>query len=128
MRNAYSEVAFLAGLLPEFAYLVICRIQYTYMIDTAQYSNQIVPILKRYSVPKAAFFGSIVDGKYVSGKSDLDILVQPADGMSLMDFIGLKQDIEDAIGITVDLVSYNGMSKYLKESILSNEKVFYETT
>ncbi|OGG31630.1 hypothetical protein A3A63_00175 [Candidatus Gottesmanbacteria bacterium RIFCSPLOWO2_01_FULL_46_9] len=98
------------------------------MIDTTQYSKQIVPILKRYSVPKAAFFGSVVDGKYVPGKSDIDILVQPADGMSLMDFIGLKQDIEDAIGTEVDLVSYNGMSKYIKDSILSNEQVFYETT
>lgn len=98
------------------------------MIDTTQYSKQIVPILKRYSVPKASFFGSVVDGKYVPGKSDIDILVQPADGMSLMDFIGLKQDIEDAIGTEVDLVSYNGMSKYIKDSILSNEQVFYETT
>ena len=98
------------------------------MIDTTQYSKQIVPILKRYSVPNAAFFGSVVDGKYVPGKSDIDILVQPADGMSLMDFIGLKQDIEDAIWTEVDLVSYNGMSKYIKDSILSNEQVFYETT
>lgn len=98
------------------------------MVDISQYSSQIVPILKRYSVPKAAFFGSIVDDRYISGKSDIDILVEPPQGMSLMDFIGLKQDIEDAIGITVDLVSYNGINKYLKDNILSNEKVFYETT
>ena len=97
------------------------------MGDISQYTNQIVPILKRYSVPKAAFFGSLVDGKYVAGKSDIDILVEPPKGMSFFDFIGLKQDIEDAIGIDVDLVSYNGMSKYLKESILQNEKIFYET-
>ena len=98
------------------------------MIDITQYSNQIVPILKRYSVPKAAFFGSIIDGRYIAGKSDIDILVEPPRGMSFLDFVGLKQDIEDAIGIDVDLVSYNGISKYLKESILSNEHVFYETT
>ena len=97
------------------------------MIDTSQYMQQIVPILKRYSVPKAAFFGSLIDGKYIAGTSDIDILVMPPKGMSLLDFVGLKQDIEDAIGVDVDLVSYNGMSKYLKESILSNEKVFYET-
>jgi len=47
--------------------------------------------------------------------------------MSLLDFVGLKQDIEDAIGIDVDLVSYNGINKYLKDAILSQEQVFYET-
>jgi uncharacterized protein len=98
------------------------------MVDITQYSQRIVPILKRYSVPKAAFFGSIINGRYVAGKSDIDILVQPSVGMSLLDFIGLKQDIEDAIGIDVDLVSYNGISNYLRESILSSEKIFYETT
>lgn len=97
------------------------------MVDTSGYMQQIVPILKRYSVPKAAFFGSLVNGRYVAGKSDIDILVQPSKGMSFLDFIGLKQDIEDAIGAEVDLVSYNGISKYLKDSILSNEQVFYET-
>jgi predicted nucleotidyltransferase len=98
------------------------------MVDTAQFTSQIVPILKRYSVPKAAYFGSFVDGRYVAGKSDIDILVEPPKGMSLLGFVGLKQDIEDALGVGVDLVSYNGISKYLKESILSHEKVFYETS
>jgi len=97
------------------------------MTDINAYKDQIIPILKRYSVPKAAFFGSIVSGNYVAGKSDIDILVQPPSGMSLLGFIGLKQDIQDAVGIDVDLVSYGGISKYLREGILSQEKIFYET-
>ena len=97
------------------------------MGDISQFSKQIVPILKRYSVPKAAFFGSLTGGRFIPGKSDVDILVQPPQGMSLLDFVGLKQDIEDAIGIDVDLVSYNGINKYLKDAILSQEQVFYET-
>lgn len=97
------------------------------MIDTQQqYSDRIVPILKRYNVPKAAFFGSLVDGRFESGKSDIDILVLPPQGMSLLDFIALEQDLEDTLGVDVDLVSYNGISKYLKDSILSKEQVFYE--
>jgi hypothetical protein len=97
------------------------------MVDINSYKVQIIPILKRYSVPKAAFFGSIAGGSYVAGKSDIDILVQPPRGMSLLDFVGLKQDIEDAVGVDVDLVSYDGISKYLRDGILSQEKVFYET-
>ncbi|MEK7577450.1 MAG: nucleotidyltransferase domain-containing protein [Patescibacteria group bacterium] len=91
-----------------------------------QYTDTIIPILKRYNVPKAAFFGSFVRGDYVLGKSDIDILVLPPKGMSLLGFIALEQDIEDSLNVDVDLVSYNGISKYLKESILSNEQIFYE--
>lgn len=94
--------------------------------DPKIYTNAIVPILTRYGVVKAAFFGSLVDGTFQEGKSDVDILVLPPRGMSLLDFIGLKQDIEDTIRRDVDLVSYNGISPYLKDSILSKEQVFYE--
>ena len=92
-----------------------------------RYSGQIIPILERYHVPKAAFFGSLVVGG-LTPTSDVDILVMPPKGMSLLDFVALKQDIEDVTKEDVDLVSYNGISPYLKESILDNQYVFYETT
>lgn len=92
-----------------------------------RYSEQIIPILQRYHVSKAAFFGSLVVGG-LTPSSDVDILVMPPKGMSLLDFVALKQDIEDVIKEDVDLVSYNGISPYLKESILDNQYVFYEAT
>ena len=92
-----------------------------------QYSDIITPIMQRYGVVKAAFFGSVVGKQFREGKSDVDILVLPPRGMSLLDFIGLKQDIEDTIHSDVDLLSYNGISPYLKSNILSGEQVFYET-
>lgn len=92
-----------------------------------RYSEQIIPILQHYHVPKAAFFGSLVAGG-LTPTSDVDILVMPPKGMSLLDFVALKQDIEDILKEDVDLVSYNGISSYLKESILSSQHVFYETT
>ncbi len=93
----------------------------------SRYTQQIIPILQRYRVPKAAFFGSLVAGG-LTPTSDVDILVMPPKGMSLLDFVALKQDIEDVIKEDVDLVSYNGISPYLKESILGSQYVFYETT
>lgn len=76
---------------------------------------------------KRHFFCSVVGEQFHENESDLDILILPPRGMSLLDFIGLKQDIEDTIHKDVDLVSYNGISPYLKKSILSKEQVFYET-
>lgn len=92
-----------------------------------QYSDSITPIMRRYGVVKAAFFGSIASGQFREDQSDVDILVLPPKGMSLLDFIGLKQDIEDTIHKDIDLVSYNGISPYLRNSILSSEQIFYET-
>lgn len=37
--------------------------------------NKIIPVLKRYQVKRAAFFGSVVRGDY-NKDSDIDILVE----------------------------------------------------
>ena len=89
------------------------------------YQERIIPILAKYRVRKAAFFGSLVEGKMRKG-SDIDILVEPPKSMSLLGFVGLKQDIEDHVRKDIDLVSYNGLSPYLKKHILSQQQVFYE--
>ncbi len=40
-------------------------------------------------------------------------------GRSLLDFVGLWQELEDLFGLKVDLVSEGGISPYLREQILS---------
>lgn len=40
-------------------------------------------------------------------------------GRSLLDFVGLWQELEDLLGAKVDLVSEGGISPYLRERILS---------
>jgi uncharacterized protein len=47
-------------------------------------------------------FGSVVRGEDTEG-SDLDILVDPAPRTSLMDMAGLQIEIEQVVGIKVDL-------------------------
>lgn len=96
------------------------------MISTVQnITDRTVPIIKKYGIKKAALFGSYARNEQKED-SDVDILVQPTKDMSLLDFIGVKLDIEDALKMTVDLVSYNGLSPYLRDKILSEQKVIYE--
>jgi predicted nucleotidyltransferase len=52
------------------------------------------------------------------GDSDIDILVEVGSGMSLLDFVGLKLEIEEALGRRVDLVEYSTIKPLLKERIL----------
>lgn len=82
--------------------------------------NQIIPLLQKYGVQKASLFGSYARDDY-DENSDVDLLIQPPKGMGLQ-FIQLKHELEDTLSKKVDLVSFNGIDKYLKPYILKFEK------
>ena len=84
--------------------------------------SKAIPILKRYGVKKAAIFGSVVRGE-AEASSDIDILVEIEGDMSLLDFVGLKIEIEEALGKKVDLVEYSTIKPLIKERILSEQVV-----
>ena len=85
--------------------------------------NKIIPkirgILKEKKVKKAGIFGSYVTGQF-NKKSDIDILVEPPKGIGF-GFAGIELELEKKLKKKVDLVSYNGLSPYLKDKILSQE-------
>lgn len=87
--------------------------------------KQILPILKRRGVVRAAVFGSAARGE-MKKSSDVDILVKLKKGKSLFDFAKLKFELEDKLGKKVDLVSYNAIKPRLKDYILRDEKKIYE--
>lgn len=82
--------------------------------------RKILPILKRYGVKRAGLFGSCVRGE-MKKDSDIDILVEIEKDISLLDFVGLKLEIEEALGEKVDLVEYKMIKSLLKERILNEE-------
>jgi len=63
-------------------------------------------------------FGSVVHGDDEDG-SDLDILVDPAPKTSLMDVAGLQIQIEQVLGIRVDLLTPRGLPIKFREKVLS---------
>lgn len=92
----------------------------TFRKDFERYKKEILPILKKHDVKKAAFFGSIVKETF-NEDSDLDILVELSDDLSLLDFIELKIEIEERIGRKIDLVEYNTIKKQLRDRILKEQ-------
>jgi len=84
--------------------------------------NKVMPILKQHGVEKAAIFGSVMRGE-ATAVSDIDILVEIRNDMSLLDFAGLKIEIEEALGKDVDLVEYSTIKPLIKEKILSEQVV-----
>ena len=82
------------------------------------------PILLKHKVTKAAIFGSMADGTFTN-KSDIDILVELDDSYSLLDFIGIKLELEEALNRAVDLVEYRAIKPALKKYILEKPVTIY---
>jgi len=82
--------------------------------------RKFLPILKRYNVKRAGIFGSIARGEE-NQESDIDILVEIEGRMSLLDFAGLKLELEEALGKRIDLGEYSTIKPIIKEQILSEE-------
>lgn len=81
---------------------------------------------KTQPVLKAYLFGSQAKGTANSG-SDIDILVDLDYSQKIgLQFIQMKLDLERLLGSQVDLVSSNGVSKYIKPIIDSEKRLIYE--
>jgi len=66
-------------------------------------------------------FGSVLKGLDRDG-SDLDLLVELPPGTSLLRVIGLQQDIEDLLGVKVDLCTERELHPALKQRILAEAR------
>ena len=82
------------------------------MISEAQ-KDIIIKNLSRYKPKKLGVFGSYARGEN-NANSDLDILVEFGERISLLDLVGLEQDLSEILGIKVDLVTERALSKYIR--------------
>ncbi len=87
-----------------------------------QIKRSILPILRRYGISKAGLFGSTVRNQMQSD-SDVDILVQIDSDISLLDFVGLKIELEEALKRNVDVVEYDTIKPFLREAILKEQEI-----
>ncbi len=82
--------------------------------------QKIVPILTKHGVKRASLFGSVIHSDFKK-KSDIDILVEIGSKMDLLDFVGLKLELEKVLRKKVDLVEFSTIKPFLKKEILSNQ-------
>lgn len=87
-------------------------------------TEKILPVLKKHDIVRAGLFGSYAVGK-ATKKSDFDILVELSEGVSLLDFIGIKYELEDLLGNKVDLVEYKAIKPSLRNQIIDQEVRIY---
>lgn len=89
-----------------------------------QIKQLVIPILKFYNINKAGLFGSYVRLEN-NEKSDIDILVEFKESISLLDFVRVKFALENELQKKVDLVEYKTIKPRLIEHILSEEIRIY---
>lgn len=87
--------------------------------------QQIKTYLADKPVNRAYLFGSYVRGEAKKG-SDVDILVELDYSQQIgLLFVQMKLDLEELLHKEVDLVSANGLSKYLKPIIDREKELIY---
>jgi predicted nucleotidyltransferase len=84
----------------------------------AEARPKIKRIAEAHGASNVRVFGSVQRGE-AGITSDLDLLVDMAKGRSLFDLVALSDELEDALGIDVDVLTEGSLSPYLRDSILA---------
>ena len=79
---------------------------------------EILRLAAAHGAHNVRLFGSAARGE-ARDESDIDVLVSMEPGRSLLDLVGLSQDLEHLLGCPVDVVSDRGLSPYLRDRILA---------
>ena len=83
--------------------------------------SRILAIARRHGATNLRIFGSVARGE-AGAESDLDLLVDLEPGRSLLDHIALIQDLEEALGCRVDVVTETALKERYRKRVL-NEAV-----
>ena len=82
---------------------------------------QILALAAARGARRLRIFGSVARGEDHEG-SDIDLLIDMPVGTSLLQIVGLQQDIEDALGRRVDLCTERELHPSLRRRILSEAR------
>ncbi len=86
------------------------------------YVKDMLRILKKHRIRKAALFGSFARGSQNS-KSDIDLLIDPPQKFTLFDIAELKRELEGSVKREVDLITFRSINKLLEPYIKKDMKM-----
>lgn len=84
-------------------------------------------LCRRWRIQELSLFGSVLRDDF-SPQSDVDVLVtfQPDARWTLLDFIGLRDELAEVFGREVDVVTQGGLrNPFRRHEILSTRQVVY---
>lgn len=91
------------------------------MTDLRSQRNTINALAAQNGAKNVRVFGSYATG-LETPNSDLDLLVDLEPGRDLLDLIGFKQAVEQALGVKTDVLTEVALSPYLRQRILAEAR------
>lgn len=83
------------------------------------------PIARSYGVKRLYLFGSYAKGT-ANKESDVDLLVEKGKPMSLLKLSGMRQMLQKALELSVDLITTTGIGTDFRKEIAETEILLYE--
>lgn len=78
---------------------------------------EILALARKHGASDLRVFGSVARGE-ADDRSDLDLLVRFDEGRTLLDQIALSQDLEQLLGVHVDVLTEGGLSPYIHDQVM----------
>lgn len=89
--------------------------------------NKLIPICINHGIMKLGLFGSYARGE-ANENSDVDLLVEfDPSNYTFDEYCSLSEDLENALHKRYDIVGYDCISDILKDNILGEEVVLFES-
>ena len=80
---------------------------------------------RNYGVKRIFLFGSYAQGT-ADEDSDIDVLIEKGRSLSLLKLSGMRQDMEEAFNLPVDLITTTGIEPAFRDAIAGTEILMYE--
>lgn len=88
-------------------------------LDEIKENNiKLMEIAKRYRASNLRAFGSVARGESTQ-ESDIDLLVSFSPGATLLDQVGLTEELSELFHCPVDVVSDKALNRHIAEKVLN---------
>ena len=84
--------------------------------------DELRQLVTRYGLSAPRIFGSVLSGTDTE-ESDLDLFVEPGPSTSLLTMAGLKIDAERLLGVSVSVLTPNGLPPKFREQVLQQAQL-----
>ena len=89
-------------------------------ISISEISQKTMPVLHKYGIVSASLVGSVARGQHNS-KSDIDIVIDVIQPISLLTFARIKLELEELLHAKVDLIERSAIKPRIRKYLLEDE-------
>jgi hypothetical protein len=89
-----------------------------FLDNVNSHRQQVLDLAAQYRAGNVRLFGSVLRGEVAPG-SDIDLLVDPLPGATLFDLGGLQVELQELLGVPVDLLTPGDLPSSWRQRVLS---------